>query len=136
MILVDSSVWIDYFRGARNLQTEQLDLLLEQGDADIGVADLVVFEVLRGFNSPRAQQEAQTMLLSIAVVEIGGISNAMNAAVLYRRLREQGRTVHSPIDVLLASYCMTHGHTLLHRDADFESLQTLGGLNTWPHQPN
>jgi predicted nucleic acid-binding protein len=136
MILVDSSVWIDYFRGARNLQTEQLDLLLEQGDADIGVADLVVFEVLRGFNSPRAQQEAQTMLLSIAVVEIGGISNAMNAAVLYRRLREQGRTVRSPIDVLLASYCMTHGHTLLHRDADFESLQTLGGLNTWPHQPN
>ena len=136
MILVDSSVWIDYFRGARNLQTEQLDLLLEQGDADIGVADLVVFEVLRGFNSPRAQQEAQTMLLSIAVVEIGGISNAMNAAVLYRRLREQGRTVHSPIDVLLASYCMTHGHTLLHRDADFESLQTLGGLNTWLHQPN
>jgi predicted nucleic acid-binding protein len=136
MILVDSSVWIDYFRGARNLQTEQLDLLLEQGDADIGVADLVVFEVLRGFNSPRAQQEAQTMLLSIAVVEIGGISNAMNAAVLYRRLREQGRTVHSPIDVLLASYCMTHGHTLLHRDADFESLQTLGGLDTWPHQPN
>jgi len=136
MILVDSSVWIDYFRGARNLQTEQLDLLLEQGDADIGVADLVVFEVLRGFNSPRAQQEAQTMLLSIAVVEIGGISNAMNAAVLYRRLREQGRTVHSPIDVLLASYCMTHGHTLLHRDADFESLQTLGDMNTWPHQPN
>jgi predicted nucleic acid-binding protein len=136
MILVDSSVWIDYFRGARNLQTEQLDLLFEQGDADIGVADLVVFEVLRGFNSPRAQQEAQTMLLSIAVVEIGGISNAMNAAVLYRRLREQGRTVHSPIDVLLASYCMTHGHTLLHRDADFESLQTLGGLNTWPHQPH
>lgn len=136
MILVDSSVWIDYFRGARNLQTEQLDLLLEQGDADIGVADLVVFEVLRGFNSPRAQQEAQTMLLSIAVVEIGGISNAMNAAVLYRRLREQGRTVRSPIDVLLASYCMTHGHTLLHRDADVESLQTLGGLNTWLHQPN
>jgi predicted nucleic acid-binding protein len=136
MILVDSSVWIDYFRGARNLQTEQLDLLLEQGDADIGVADLVVFEVLRGFNSPRAQQEAQTMLLSIAVVEIGGISNAMNAAVLYRRLREQGRTVRSPIDVLLASYCMTHGYTLLHRDADVESLQTLGGLNTWLHQPN
>ena len=44
----------------------------------------------------------------------------------------QGRTVRSPIDVLLASYCMTHGHTLLHRDADFESLKTLGGLDTWP----
>ena len=55
------------------------------------------------------------------------------AASLYRRLREQGRTVHSPVDMLLASYCMTHGHVLLHRDADFESLKTLGGLDTWSH---
>ena len=133
MILVDSSVWIDYFRGARNLQTEQLDLLLEHGEGEVGVADLVVFEVLRGFTSPRAQQEAKAMLLSITLLEIGGLSNAFNAAVLYRRLREQGRTVHSPIDVLLASYCITHGHALLHRDADFESLKTLGGLDTWPH---
>ena len=132
MILVDSSVWIDYFRGERNLQTEQLDLLLEHGEGEVGVADLVVFEVLRGFTSPRAQQEAKAMLLSITLLEIGGLSNALKAAALYRRLREQGRTVHSPIDVLLASYCMTHGHTLLHRDADFESLKTLGGLDTWP----
>jgi len=133
MILVDSSVWIDYFRGERNLQTEQLDLLLEHGEGEVGVADLVVFEVLRGFTSPRAQQEAKAMLLSITLIEIGGLSNAFKAAVLYRRLREQGRTVHSPIDVLLASYCITHGHALLHRDADFESLKTLGGLDTWPH---
>jgi predicted nucleic acid-binding protein len=133
MILVDSSVWIDYFRGERNLQTEQLDLLLEHGEGEVGVADLVVFEVLRGFTSPRAQQEAKAMLLSITLLEIGGLSNAFKAAVLYRRLREQGRTVHSPIDVLLASYCITHGHALLHRDADFESLKTLGGLDTWPH---
>jgi len=133
MILVDSSVWIDYFRGERNLQTEQLDVLLAHGEGEVGVADLVVFEVLRGFTSPRAQQEAKAMLLSITLLEIGGLSNALNAAVLYRRLRQSGRSVHSPIDVLLASYCMTHGHALLHRDADFESLKTLGGLDTWPH---
>ncbi|WP_350295724.1 PIN domain-containing protein [Limnohabitans sp. Rim8] len=133
MILVDSSVWIDYFRGERNLQTEQLDLLLEHGEGEVGVADLVVFEVLRGFTSPRAQQAAKAMLLSITLLEIGGLSNALNAVVLYRRLRQSGRTVHSPIDVLLASYCITHGHALLHRDADFESLKTLGGLDTWPH---
>ena len=130
---MDSSVWIDYFRGERNLQTEQLDLLLAHGEGEVGVADLVVFEVLRGFTSPRAQQEAKAMLLSITLLEIGGLSNALNAAVLYRRLRQSGRTVYSPIDVLLASYCMTHGHALLHRDADFESLKTLGGLDTWPH---
>ncbi len=133
MTLVDSSVWIDYFRGVNNPHTARLDELLDQVEEEVGVADLVVFEVLRGFTAPRAQQQAQSMLLSTTVVDIGGLDNALQAASLYRRLRESGRTVRSPIDVLLASYCMTHGHTLLHRDADFESLKTLGGLETWPN---
>ena len=133
MTLVDASVWIDYFRGVSSVYTERLDDLLDQVEEEVGVADLVVFEVLRGFTAPKAQQQAQAMLLSTTVVEIGGLDNALQATTLYRRLREQGRTVRSPIDVLLASYCMTHGHALLHRDADFESLKTLGGLDTWPH---
>ncbi len=133
MTLVDSSVWIDYFRGVKNPHTGWLDELLAKAEEEVAVADLVVFEVLRGFTTPRAQQQAQAMLLCASVVDIGGLDNALQAAQLYRRLREQGRTVRSPIDVLQASYCMTHGHTLLHRDADFDALQTLGGLATWPH---
>ena len=133
MTLVDSSVWIDYFRGLKNLHTERLDELLDQVDEEVGVADLVVFEVLRGFTAPKAQRQAQALLLCTTVVEIGGLDNALQAAALYRRLRETGRTVRSPIDVLLASYCITHGHSLLHRDADFESLKTQGGLDTWPY---
>ena len=133
MTLVDSSVWIDYFRGLKTPHTERLDELLDQVEEEVGVADLVVFEVLRGFMVPKAQQQAQALLLSTTVVEIGGLDNALRAAALYQRLRETGRTVRSPIDVLLASYCMTHGHTLMHRDADFESLKSLGGLDTWPN---
>jgi len=133
MTLVDSSVWIDYFRGVNNSHTARLDDLLDQVEEEVGVADLVVFEVLRGFTAPKAQRQAQAMLLSATVVDIGGLDNALQAATLYRRLRETGRTVRSPIDVLLASYCVTHGHTLLHRDADFESLKSLGGLDTWPN---
>jgi predicted nucleic acid-binding protein len=133
MTLVDSSVWIDYFRGLKNPQTEHLDALLDQVEEEVGVADLVVFEVLRGFISPKTQRKAQGLLLSATVVEIGGLQNALQAAVLYQRLRQTGRIVRSPIDVLLASYCITHSHTLLHRDADFESLKTLGDLETWPN---
>ena len=133
MTLVDSSVWIDYFRGDKNLQTEYLDRLLEQSEEEVAVADLVVFEVLRGFADVRAQRKAQALLLSTTVVDIGGLDNVLRAASVYRQLRAQGRTVRSPIDILLASYCMTHGHVLLHRDADFESLKTLGDLDTWPH---
>ena len=133
MTLVDSSVWIDYFRGDKNLQTEYLDRLLEQSEEEVAVADLVVFEVLRGFTDVRTQRKAQALLLSTTLVDIGGLDNALRAASVYRQLREQGRTVRSPIDILLASYCMTHGHVLLHRDADFESLKTLGDLDTWPN---
>ena len=134
MILVDSSVLIDHFRGTSNAQTEQLRRWLsgQDGPPDIGVADLVVFEVMRGFSTTQAQVKARDLLLALQVVEIGGLDNALQAATLYQRLRQSGRTVHSPIDVLLASYCMTHGHTLLHRDANFESLKSLGGLDTWP----
>lgn len=133
MILVDSSVWIDHFRGTANAQTEQLARWLsgQDGPQDIAVADLVVFEVVRGF--PTAKAQARDLLLALEVVEIGGLDNALQSAAVYRRLRAQGRTVRSPIDVLLANYCMTHGHMLLHRDTDFESLKMLGGLETWPH---
>jgi predicted nucleic acid-binding protein len=135
MILVDSSVLIDHFRGTLNPQTQQLKRWLsgQDGPPDIGVADLVVFEVVRGFSTAQAQAQVRDLLLAMEVVEIGGLENALHAATLYQRLRQSGRTLHSPIDVLLASYCMTHGHALLHRDADFESLKTLGGLDTWPH---
>lgn len=133
MILVDSSVWIDFFNQAPTPQGLQLVRWLEGGDVSIGTADLVVFEVLRGFRHDTARRTAQSLLLDLPVMDIGGAANALSAAALYRRLRAQGRTVRSPIDVLLASYCMTHRHTLLHRDADFESLKILGGLETWPH---
>ncbi|MDO9160390.1 MAG: PIN domain nuclease, partial [Burkholderiaceae bacterium] len=97
------------------------------------VADLVVFEVLRGFTNVRAQREAQALLFSTTVVDIGGLDNALCATEHHHALRAKGYTIRSPIDVLLASYCITHGHMLLHRDADFDVLKTLRGLQTWPH---
>ena len=133
MILVDSSVWIDYFRGERSRHTEQLDQWLDQAEARIGVADLVVFEVLRGFISEKARRAAKGLLLTLEVVEIGGWDAAFLAAEHYRALRAKGYTIASPIDVLLASYCITHGHTLLHNDSDFDVMKALRGLKVWPH---
>ena len=135
MILVDASVLIDHFRGTDNRQAEQFRRWLAglDGAPDLGVADLVVFEVLRGFPTARARTRARDLMLALEVVEIGGLDNALQAAALYQRLRTSGRTVRSSVDVLLASYCITHGHTLLHRDADFDALRMLGGLDTWPH---
>jgi hypothetical protein len=95
------------------------------------VADLVLFEVLRGFRQNSGFQIAHDFLLELPSVEIGGIDNALLAADHYRSLRARGFTIKSPIDVLLASYCITHNHTLLHRDVDFDAIETLRGLKAW-----
>lgn len=133
MILVDASVWIDYFRGTQNLQTQELDALLDQVNEELGVADLVLFEVLRGFAQPKQQRQAQALLLKTTVVDIGRLENALLATQHHHALRAEGFTVRSPVDMLLASYCISHGHHLLHSDADFDALSTLRGLKTWPH---
>jgi len=133
MILVDSSVWIDFFNQHHSPANLKLIELLQDGTVTVGVADLVVFEVLRGFRNDQALLQAQDFLLDLPTVEIGGMANALRAAEHDRALRAKGFTIRSPIDVLLASYCITHDHTLLHRDADFDAIQTLRGLQTWPH---
>ena len=132
MILVDSSVWIDFFRDGLSAQSQTLARCLGDSSIEVGMADLVLFEVMRGFRASAVMRQAQALMSALPQVEIGGTAHVLKAAERYRQLRQSGRSVRSPIDVLLASYCITHGHTLLHRDADFESLKTLGGLDTWP----
>ena len=133
MILVDSSGWIDFFNGASNTAVDRLHVLLQDTSSTLATADLVVYEVLRGFRSSKLLVQAQALLTELTQVELGGLANALQAADHYRALRALGYSIRSPIDVLLASYCITHGHLLLHRDADFDVLQTLRGLQVLPH---
>ena len=133
MILVDSSVWIDFFNGVSNTAVDRLDALLKDSSSTLATADLVVYEVLRGFRSSRALVDAQALMAELTQVELGGLADALQAADHYRALRSMGYSIRSPIDVLLASYCITHGHLLLHRDADFDVLQALRGLQVLPH---
>lgn len=124
MILVDSSVWIDYFRGSITAQTEKLDQLLDREPLAIG--DLILTEVLQGFTGERAFNEVRKMLLSLTVVEIGGAAIAVQAARNYRTLREFGVTTRKTIDTLIATRCIEDGHELLHSDQDFVPFARLG----------
>jgi predicted nucleic acid-binding protein len=133
MILVDSSVWIDFFNGRAGAPVERLADLLADGSAPLGMADLVLFEVLRGFRHEQDFQAARRTLAALSVVEIGGEAEALRAAQHYRALRAAGVTIRSPIDVLLASYCIEHDHALLHADRDFDALESLRGLKVWRH---
>lgn len=119
MILVDSSVWIDYFRGAVTAQTEKLDALLDIEPLAIG--DLILTEVLQGFSSDRDFNKAKDVLTSLSIVEIGGADIAIQAAKNFRTLRALGITVRKTIDTLIATRCIESGFTLLHDDRDFDA---------------
>ena len=123
MILVDSSVWIDYFNGRSTPQTAKLDELL--GQEDLAVGDLVLVEVLQGFRDKREFEAARRLLLSLTVVDLCGPNIAIQAARNYRSLRSRGLTVRKTIDCVIATYCIESGHELLHSDRDFDVFERL-----------
>ena len=120
MILVDSSVWIDYFNGLRNWQTDLLDDLLS--NVPILIGDLILAEVLQGFRSDDDFEAAKTCLSIIQFREIGGYEIALRSAQNYRLLRKKGVTVRKTIDVIIGTFCISEGITLLHNDRDFEPM--------------
>lgn len=118
MILVDSSVWIDYFNGEITAQTERLDQLL--GREPLAIGDLILTEVLQGFGDERDFNQARKMLTSLMVVELAGQEIAIQAARNFRALRKAGVTVRKTIDTVIATRCIESGYDLLHSDRDFE----------------
>ena len=119
MIFVDSSVWIDYFRGIATKETELLDRLL--GVEPIATGDLVLAEVLQGFQSDRDFNQAKKLLTSLVMVEMLGQEIAIQAARNFRTLRERGVTVRKTIDTIIATYCIENELALLHSDRDFDA---------------
>jgi predicted nucleic acid-binding protein len=126
LILVDSSVWIDYFRGTSTAQTERLDRLLDL--EPLAVGDLILTEVLQGFASDRDFNAVRKMLTGLTVVELGGREIAIRAAQNFRTLRRLGVTVRKTIDTVIATRCIESGYELLHSDRDFDPFARHLGL--------
>jgi predicted nucleic acid-binding protein len=128
VILVDSSVWIDFFRNTPTPQAEWLDAHL--GDEGLVVGDLILAEVLRGFRDDRGFNEARRMLSRLEQVVLCGEELAVEAARNFRRLRARGVTVRGTIDVVIATRCIADGLRLLHSDRDFDPFVEHLGLRT------
>lgn len=126
MILVDSSVWIDYFNGISSPQTDRLDGLL--GLEPVAIGDIVLTEVLQGFADERAFERAREALEALHLIEIAGPVVALEAARNYRRLRAKGITVRKTIDTLIATRCIRDALPLLYADRDFDPFVAHLGL--------
>ncbi len=128
MILVDSSVWIDYFRGIQTPETDQLDALL--GSEPVETGDLVLAEVLQGFGSVQDFNRGKKLLTSLPIIDLIGGDIAIQAAKNFRTLRSQGITIRKTIDTLIATSCIEKGLTLLYSDKDFDPFVVHLGLRT------
>ena len=128
MILVDSSVWIDYFRGIATPQADLLDSLL--GREPLLVGDLILAEILQGISADREFDRVRRLLLTMDVIVIGGAKVAIDAARHFRHLRALGITVRKTIDTLIATRCIRDGHALLFSDRDFDPFVAHLGLRT------
>lgn len=121
MILVDTSVWIDFFRGNPTAQAEWLDRNLDVEGLVVG--DLILAEVLQGFRDDRGFNAAKRLLGQLEQIEVAGFDVAIEAARNYRRLRRAGVTVRGTVDVLIATRCLANGLRLLHNDRDFDAFE-------------
>jgi predicted nucleic acid-binding protein len=126
VVIVDTSVFIDYLRGVTNPETEWLDLHADQ--QRLGLTTLILTEILQGVDDERRAASLYKELREFEIFEMPDVELAVDAARHYRRLRQIGHTPRKTIDVLIASFCIRRHHELLHRDRDFDPLELHLGL--------
>ena len=128
MILVDTSVWIDYFNDITNSATDKLDACL--GNEMVAIGDIILLEVLQGFRSDKDYQTAKNLMESLTIYEMLGKQAVYGCAENYRKLRKKGITIRKTTDVIIASFCIKKDLPLLFTDKDFEPFVKNLGLKS------
>lgn len=127
MVIVDTTVWIDYFRDARNAEVQWLNAELER--QRLGMVDIILCEVLQGIPDERTFDRVFAELSACEIFQTGGTQFAVAAARNFRILRRHGHTVRKTVDCLIATFCLREGYSLLHRDRDFDPFEKSLGLS-------
>ena len=120
MILVDTSVWIDYFNGVQTWQTDTLDAILSEELVLVG--DIILAEILQGFDKDSDYKKAEEALEPFECIDLGGKKLAFKTASNFRFLRSKGVTIRKTVDMLIGTWCIESGVALLHNDKDFDRI--------------
>ncbi len=121
VVIVDTTVWVDYFRGVTNPETEWVHAALDR--QRLGLTDLILCKVLQGVRDDAAAKAVERELLKLEVFDVRGADLAREAAHNYRALRGHGHTVRKTIACLIATFCIRAQHSLIHRDRDFDPFE-------------
>jgi predicted nucleic acid-binding protein len=127
MIVVDTSVWIDFFRGVTNPAVERFISLVEDDDG-VALTDVILTEILQGLRSTADVRRVERRLAPFDVLRLHDLDDFRRAAALYRTARRKGLTIRRTLDCLIASVCIRDDVALLHSDADFDRLASCSAL--------
>ena len=121
MVIVDTTIWVDYLRGTDTPHTAWLDREIER--RRLGLTDLIQCEVLQGVSDEHTALATRRELLKFRIFTTGSVELATRAAQNYRTLRTRGITIRRTLDFLIATYCLLEQHALLHNDRDFDPFE-------------
>ena len=130
MILVDTSVWIDFFNGAPSLLVDLLEVLLEE-EENVCISDYILTEILQGFKRDKDFGIARKFLLKFPVYSLEGPSSYIRATQIYRKCRKQGITIRKTADCIIAQTAIENKLNLLHDDADFDRIASVTSLTIY-----
>jgi predicted nucleic acid-binding protein len=122
MILVDTSVWIDFLRGENSSERQILHRLIED-EEEISITGIILTEILQGIKDDKKYKITKNYLLEFPIYEPSGINTYIDAARIYRECRNNGRTIRSTIDCVIAAICLENDLSVLHKDRDYDIIQ-------------
>jgi predicted nucleic acid-binding protein len=129
MILVDTSVWIDFLKGADSRERQVLHKLIEE-EVDISITEIILAEILQGIRKDKDYMTAKDFFLQFPIYGPKSLETYIKAADIYRFCRKKGRTVRKTVDCIIAAVCIENSLTLFHKDRDFDIIEACAGLKT------
>jgi predicted nucleic acid-binding protein len=130
VIVVDTTVWIDFFNGAGTLEDQHLQQLITAGRS-LALTDLIFCEILQGIRGDAAFAQTRGLLLLYPILQIERLATFEHAAQIYHTCRRQGVTVRKTIDYLIAALCIEEDVELFHKDSDFDAIARVAPLRVY-----
>ncbi len=127
MILVDTSVWIDFLRGKNSPERRMLHRLIED-EEEISITEIILTEILQGIKEDKVFRTMKDYLLEFPIYKPRGTDTYLKAAQIYRDCRKRGKTVRKTVDCIIAAICLENGLAFLHKDSDFDIIKECTGL--------
>lgn len=135
VLLVDTSAWVDYLRGADTGAARGLRVLLSTRTAELATTEPIVMEILAGAKNDRSLRQLEALTNGLVLLSVDAHRDYHDAAAIFRAARRSGKTIRKLVNCLIAAVAIRNGATLVHKDSDFDAITAVAPLQLQPNSP-